>query len=115
MILELRQVILPVGDREHTQVIVDVVVATEREREEGAIHQLLRLLCSDPSMQNTDQSVSLRPGGGKGRLFAPRTGSSTASTFISGDGLNDHLFPPRLGQAASRVGVNDAQIACRCC
>ena len=47
MILELRQVILPIGDREHTQVIVDVVVATEREREEGAIHQLLRLLCSD--------------------------------------------------------------------
>ena len=46
-ILKLGQAILPVGAREHLQVIVDVVVATEREREEGSINKLLHLLSSD--------------------------------------------------------------------
>ncbi|KAH7428597.1 hypothetical protein KP509_09G008000 [Ceratopteris richardii] len=46
----------------------------------------------------SDQTVSLRPGGGKGRPFGPRSsasipGGSSTSSFNSS---SDHLFPSRL-------------------
>eukprot|EP00250_Pteridium_aquilinum_P004367 c14581_g1_i1 orf=369-2852(+) len=47
----------------------------------------------------SDQTVSLRPGGGKGRLFGPRSSSisNTGSSLIaSTNSLTDPLFPPRL-------------------
>ncbi|MCO5568939.1 hypothetical protein L7F22_022642 [Adiantum nelumboides] len=46
----------------------------------------------------SDQTVSLRPGGGKGRLFGPRSSSSTSgsSSIATTNSFHDPLFPPRL-------------------
>ncbi|KAI5077114.1 hypothetical protein GOP47_0006938 [Adiantum capillus-veneris] len=46
----------------------------------------------------SDQTVSLRPGGGKGRLFGPRSSSSTSgsSLITSTNSFPDPLFPTRL-------------------
>lgn len=45
----------------------------------------------------SDQTVSLRPGGGKGRLFGPRSNiaSTGSSSISSANSFSDPLFPPR--------------------
>ncbi|MCO5605952.1 hypothetical protein L7F22_060138 [Adiantum nelumboides] len=46
----------------------------------------------------SDKTVSLRPGGGKGRLFGPRSSSSTSgsSSIATTNNFHDPLFPLRL-------------------